>query len=665
MDPNNFLTEFKEGGSHEENPLGGIPQGMGSNGKMNTVEEGETRRGDYVFSDRLKITDDMIKKYNLPKNLKNKTFADASKSVGKLTEGNPNSTVERETAKEMIERLTLASEEARVMEELKNNPQMVQQLAQQMQGGGQGIPQGLQPEGMGMEGIPQQEISPQGMNPQMMGLEEGMPEEMGMPMQQQFFSGGAMEGTVNTMTPHGPVKMTPSPAANTSNLSANGVSGSGGGGLSSGAMSGIATGLSVAGNMLRKPQDKTIIAGDPTTNQAITGVKSAVATATGPIGSAFFAASEAGKGLGDAIGGEVGAGIADAFSPEESTASIFTTNKDASWDEKIALTMPIVGGIANKRLQDRKKAEKLKLRDMKNSMPNYAKYGGNLNRFENGGPMNETNQYRNSGNLNNDPYRPYDPYGLSNILSSFRPLDYASNRGIMNNDGSLTDAARYDRDKARDEVVSTVNKIYGGTKAKSTDDDDDDDKSFWSKLGDGATQAMRYAPALTDAYQLATLSKPEQESLDRLNRRYKRNYVDERQIQNTISNEYNNAVNSLTGASGGSASALRANLQGANLSRLKAMSDAYINAENINRNEDAIAQQFDLSVNSTNLQQSNTEKEMNAQNRAAYDNNKSMLISQLGKNIGNIGLEEMRKKYPEWLDLYFDHKGRFRNTDNA
>lgn len=53
------LNEFNNGGTHEENPLGGIPQGMGANGKMNTVEEGETSfdfdDGKYIFSDRLKL----------------------------------------------------------------------------------------------------------------------------------------------------------------------------------------------------------------------------------------------------------------------------------------------------------------------------------------------------------------------------------------------------------------------------------------------------------------------------------------------------------------------------------------------------------------------------------------------------------------------------------
>lgn len=54
------LNTFNEGGTHEANPYGGIPFGMGSNGKMNTVEEGEVsvdidRDTKYIFSNRLKI----------------------------------------------------------------------------------------------------------------------------------------------------------------------------------------------------------------------------------------------------------------------------------------------------------------------------------------------------------------------------------------------------------------------------------------------------------------------------------------------------------------------------------------------------------------------------------------------------------------------------------
>ena len=53
----NQLTEYKTGGLHEQNPLGGIPVGEGDNGRMNTVEEGENSYKiggkKYVFSNRL------------------------------------------------------------------------------------------------------------------------------------------------------------------------------------------------------------------------------------------------------------------------------------------------------------------------------------------------------------------------------------------------------------------------------------------------------------------------------------------------------------------------------------------------------------------------------------------------------------------------------------
>tara|TARA_R100000541_G_scaffold50758_1_gene58070 strand:+ start:17002 stop:18129 length:1128 start_codon:yes stop_codon:yes gene_type:complete len=45
-----LVTLFEGGGSHEENPLGGIPLGIGANGKPNLVEEGETKWNNYIFS---------------------------------------------------------------------------------------------------------------------------------------------------------------------------------------------------------------------------------------------------------------------------------------------------------------------------------------------------------------------------------------------------------------------------------------------------------------------------------------------------------------------------------------------------------------------------------------------------------------------------------------
>jgi hypothetical protein len=56
--PDKVLNEFGNGGTHEQNPLGGIPLGIGSNGKMNTVEEDETsytfKEGKFIFSNRIR-----------------------------------------------------------------------------------------------------------------------------------------------------------------------------------------------------------------------------------------------------------------------------------------------------------------------------------------------------------------------------------------------------------------------------------------------------------------------------------------------------------------------------------------------------------------------------------------------------------------------------------
>src|SRR5690606_12082062 len=119
-------------------------------------------------------------------------------------------------------------------------------------------------------------------------------------------------------------------------------------GMSDGLVSGIGAGLSAAGYAL-SAKDNGTIAGEPEHNQYIDTTKDIVAGVIGPIGGLFRGIQKAGEG---------GAFVADGFSPEESTFSMFTTNKDASWDEKLALTMPGTGGIVNKRLEERREHEK-------------------------------------------------------------------------------------------------------------------------------------------------------------------------------------------------------------------------------------------------------------------------------------------------------------------
>ena len=58
-DASQLVTKFENGGSHSQNSLGGIPQGIGSNGKPNLVEEGETKWNDYIFSNNITTDGEM------------------------------------------------------------------------------------------------------------------------------------------------------------------------------------------------------------------------------------------------------------------------------------------------------------------------------------------------------------------------------------------------------------------------------------------------------------------------------------------------------------------------------------------------------------------------------------------------------------------------------
>lgn len=103
------LSEFNEGGSHETNANGGIPQGIGPNGNPNLVEEGETKWDDYVFSQRLKVPKGFGKAYDLGR-VDKKSYADASKKLSKESEERPFDPISKRGRDAMLVRLQQAQE---------------------------------------------------------------------------------------------------------------------------------------------------------------------------------------------------------------------------------------------------------------------------------------------------------------------------------------------------------------------------------------------------------------------------------------------------------------------------------------------------------------------------------------------------------------------------
>ena len=112
------LTQFTEGGSHELNPLGGIPQGFAPDGKLNLVEQGETKlnAADYVFSDQIKVSKETASLYGLPKSDVGKTFADASKKANRPNSRRENDTIEQVAIQRDLENLMQAQEQQKETE---------------------------------------------------------------------------------------------------------------------------------------------------------------------------------------------------------------------------------------------------------------------------------------------------------------------------------------------------------------------------------------------------------------------------------------------------------------------------------------------------------------------------------------------------------------------
>lgn len=178
-------------------------------------------------------------------------------------------------------------------------------------------------------------------------------------------------------------------------------------------------------------------------------------------------------------------------------------------------------------------------------------------------------------------------------------------------------------------------------------------------LKDNYADILRYAPVGANALQLKNLEKPNYERLNKLDNRYKKDYVDEQSLQNIVSNQAGNTRRALMESSGGDLGATRSNLLASQLNATKSMSNAYLEAENINRGENTREQQFNLGVDQTNLQQSNLENDINARNKGAYNTAKSKLIGQLGTDVGNIGREEKFKQMVKDSGLCYDTRGAY------
>ena len=109
----NGLRVIGNGGTHEENPMEGVPMGMDAEGNPNLVEQGEVIFNDYVFSNRLFADGGLLESFNLPKSYDGHSFAAIAEKLGEESKERPNDPISKRGLLSSMSRLQQAQETVR------------------------------------------------------------------------------------------------------------------------------------------------------------------------------------------------------------------------------------------------------------------------------------------------------------------------------------------------------------------------------------------------------------------------------------------------------------------------------------------------------------------------------------------------------------------------
>ena len=132
MDLPTGMQSYENGGTHEQNPYGGIQVGVDQQGNPNLVEEGEFRWGDYVFSDRINVDPTLLSRYNLAPATKHQgkkankgklSYADMAKKYAKKNNELANDPIGKNTLEAYMKRLQDAQEDQKFQDSMEQQKQ--------------------------------------------------------------------------------------------------------------------------------------------------------------------------------------------------------------------------------------------------------------------------------------------------------------------------------------------------------------------------------------------------------------------------------------------------------------------------------------------------------------------------------------------------------------
>ena len=120
-DFSNGVTIIGNGGTHEENPMEGVPMGVAPDGTPNLVEQGEVKFNNYVFSNRLFATGGLLAAHNLPTTYADHSFADIAERLSRESSERPNDPISKRGLMSAMTRLQQAQEQVRMEENRSGN----------------------------------------------------------------------------------------------------------------------------------------------------------------------------------------------------------------------------------------------------------------------------------------------------------------------------------------------------------------------------------------------------------------------------------------------------------------------------------------------------------------------------------------------------------------
>lgn len=614
----NVLTEYNEGGAHEANPNGGVPVGPNQGGGQNLVEQGETRHNDYIYSNDYQLSKEDALRFNISPRYVGKPYSDISKDINSQMKDRPYDRLVKQTAEGNLNKLMMSQEAVKAME----------QTAQQ------GPPMGAQQFKVGGDLDPAKKTSAFG---EMSGSEQA----------------GAVVGAAGTAMSLG-MKAFGDSGVDTTGAGGRQEVGSVGGAAASGAMQGAAAGASF-----------------------------------GPWGAAI--GGVVGGGLG-AIGG--GKAKRDAAEANNNAALVennqFRTNFAKGGALDPPTKNPFSRGIFDQEAWRNMGSAMVDGMKTENRVPNLGKYlNGTSDELPvptataTRQPADEIQSYPSSKSQVSQPavFEKPDNYDYYNDPEGIMKKNQApANGGVEDFETEVTARPKATAVNSLLGNHGLVDKSGFGTMEQSSkfsesskegheahykDPAADEADPNTSVQGFQAQELLRYAPTLGNIAQYLTLPDAEVESYDRLDNRYQPQLMDEMAMQNRASQSAANTRNAIGNFSGGSQAAARASLLGSQVNETRGLSEAYLQADQVNRNENKAGQEFNLGVDNMNQQIDTAETVANAQNRAARESRKQQLMQSALNDMGEIGREQMLTRTVGNLSGGYNPDGTKRGSDEA